>query len=144
MDLKPSKYLVWPTFASGRVTHLLHIELIKLLFNGCAKLPDIGGNWNMLSYTLIQSIPNVLNGWHVWWLCRTSKNWDIFSFQELCTDPWGHALSCRNTRWCMNWMQSITVPSVLSPKPHTLPTIATCTLSLAALSCCLQMGYLPT
>ena len=28
-------------------------------------------------------------------------------------------------------MQSITVPSVLSPKPHTLPTTATCTLSLA-------------
>ena len=27
-------------------------------------------------------------------------------------------------------MQSITVPSDLSPKPHTLPTIATCTLSL--------------
>jgi hypothetical protein len=30
-----------------------------------------------------------------------------------------------------NWMQSITVPSVLSPKPHILPTTATCTLSLA-------------
>ena len=28
-------------------------------------------------------------------------------------------------------MQSITVPSVLSPKPHILPTTATCTLSLA-------------
>ena len=28
-------------------------------------------------------------------------------------------------------MQSITVQSVLSPKPHILPTIATCTLSLA-------------
>ena len=27
--------------------------------------------------------------------------------------------------------KSITVPSVLSPKPHILPTIATCTLSLA-------------
>jgi hypothetical protein len=30
-----------------------------------------------------------------------------------------------------NWMQSITVPSVLSPKPHILPTTATCMLSLA-------------
>jgi hypothetical protein len=30
----------------------------------------------------------------------------------------------------LNWMRSITVPSVLSPKPHTLHTIATCTLSL--------------
>ena len=29
-------------------------------------------------------------------------------------------------------MQSITVPYDLSPKPHILPTIATCTLSLAS------------
>ncbi len=33
-----------------------------LLFNGCAKLLDIGRNWNMLSYTSIQSIPNMLIG----------------------------------------------------------------------------------
>uniref|UniRef100_A0A672Q0E1 Uncharacterized protein n=1 Tax=Sinocyclocheilus grahami TaxID=75366 RepID=A0A672Q0E1_SINGR len=32
------------------------------LFNGCAKLLDIGRNWNTLSYTPIQSIPNMLNG----------------------------------------------------------------------------------
>ncbi len=58
-----------------------------LLFNGCAKLLDIGRNWNTLSYTPIQSIPNMLNGWHVRWVCWPSKNWDVFSFQELCTDP---------------------------------------------------------
>ncbi len=33
-----------------------------LLFNGCTKLLDIVRNWNMLSYTPIQSIPNMLNG----------------------------------------------------------------------------------
>ncbi len=33
-----------------------------LLFNGCTKLLDIGRNWNTLSYTPIQSIPNMLNG----------------------------------------------------------------------------------
>ncbi len=33
-----------------------------LLFNGCVKVLDIGRNWNTLSYTLIQSIPNMLNG----------------------------------------------------------------------------------
>ncbi len=33
-----------------------------LLFNGCAKLLDIGRNWNTLSYMPIQSIPNMLNG----------------------------------------------------------------------------------
>ncbi len=58
-----------------------------LLFNGSAKLLDIGRNWNTLSYTPIQSIPNMLNGWHVRWVCWQCKNWDVFSFQELCTDP---------------------------------------------------------
>ncbi len=58
-----------------------------LLFNGCAKLLDIGRNWNTLSYTPIQSIPNMLNGWYVRWVCWPCKNWDVFSFQELCTDP---------------------------------------------------------
>ncbi len=59
-----------------------------LLFNGCAKLLDIGRNWNMLSYTPIQSILNMFNGWHIWWVCWPCKNWDVFSFQELCTDPY--------------------------------------------------------
>ncbi len=54
-----------------------------LLFNGCAKLLDIGRNWNTLSYTPIQSIPN-----NVQWVCWPCKNWDVFSFQELCTDPY--------------------------------------------------------
>ncbi|KAM9415983.1 nucleoporin SEH1 isoform 4-T17 [Salvelinus alpinus] len=30
--------------------------------SGCAKLLDIGGNWNKLLYTSIQSIPHMLNG----------------------------------------------------------------------------------
>ncbi len=58
-----------------------------LLFNGCVKLLDIGRDWTTLSYTPIQSIPNMLNGWYVRWVCWPCKNWDVFSFQELCTDP---------------------------------------------------------
>ncbi len=58
-----------------------------LLFNGCVKLLDIGRNWNTLSDTPIQSLLNMLNGWHVRWVCWPCKNWDVFSFQELCTDP---------------------------------------------------------
>ncbi len=58
-----------------------------LRFNGCAKLLDIGRNWNTLSYTPIQSNPIMLNGWHVRWVCWLCKNWDVFSFQELCRDP---------------------------------------------------------
>jgi hypothetical protein len=37
-------------------------NVFPLLFNGCAKLLDIGGNWNTLLYMPIQSIPNMLNG----------------------------------------------------------------------------------
>ncbi len=29
----------------------------------------------------------MFNGWHVRWVCWSCKNWDVFSFQELCTDP---------------------------------------------------------
>ncbi len=58
-----------------------------LLFSGCAKLLDIGRNWNMPSYTSIQSIPNMLNGWYVRWVCWPCKKLDVFSFQELCTHP---------------------------------------------------------
>ncbi len=90
---KTSQYLVWPPFSSRSATHLLRIELIRLLIVACGMLVhsssvlDIGRNWNTLSYTPIQSIPNMLNGWHVRWVCWPCKNWDVFSFQELCTDP---------------------------------------------------------
>ncbi len=29
----------------------------------------------------------MLSGWHVRWVCWPCKNWDVFSFQELCTNP---------------------------------------------------------
>jgi hypothetical protein len=32
-------------------------NVVPLLFNGCAKLLNIGNNWNTLSYTSSQSIP---------------------------------------------------------------------------------------
>ncbi len=65
-----------------------------LLFSGCAKLLNIVRNWNTLSYTPIQSIPNILNGWHIRWVCWPCKNWDVFSFQELCTDPCNMGPTC--------------------------------------------------
>ncbi len=49
--------------------------------------PLLYRNWNMLLYMQIQSIPNILNGWHIQWVYWPCKNWDVFSFQELCTDP---------------------------------------------------------
>jgi hypothetical protein len=53
------------TSPSRRVDQAVDCDLrnvVPLLFNGCEKLLGIGGNWNTLSYTSIQSIPNMLNG----------------------------------------------------------------------------------
>ncbi len=65
---KTSQYLVWPPFASRSATHLFRrVDWVldcglwnvgPILFNGYAKLLDIGKNWDTLSYTPIQSIPN--------------------------------------------------------------------------------------
>ncbi len=101
------------TSPSHRVDQVVDCGLwnvVPLLFNGCAKLLDIGRNWNTLSYTPIQSIPNMLNGWHVRWVCWPCKNWDVSSFQKLCTDPFnmGRALSCCNVRWWL-WMNGTTM-----------------------------------
>ena len=63
--------LVWQPFASRSMTQFLRIEL-----ECCPTLLHMS----------IQSIPNTLNGWHVWWVCRPWKSWYIFSFQELCID----------------------------------------------------------
>ena len=83
-------YLIQHDTSSHRVDHAVDCVLwnvVPLLFNGCAMLLDTAGNWNTLSYTSIQSIPNVLNGWHSWWVCRPWKYWDIICIQELCTYP---------------------------------------------------------
>ena len=48
-----------------RVDQAVHCgrwKVVSLLFNDHAKLLDIGGNWNTLLCTSIQSIPNMLNG----------------------------------------------------------------------------------
>ncbi len=112
--------LVWPPFASLSATHLLHRvdqvvdcglwDVGSLLFNGCVKLLDIGRNWNTLSYTPIQSIPNMLNGWHIRRVCWPCKNWDVFSFQELCTDAciMGPCIIMLNMRW-WSWMNGTTM-----------------------------------
>ncbi len=92
-----------------------------LLFNGCVKLLDIGRNRNTLSYMPIQSIPNMLNGWHVRWVCWPCKNWEVFSFQELCTDP------C-NMGPCINMLQHevMVVDEWHNNGPQDLVTVSLC------------------
>ena len=86
-----------------------------LLFNGCAKLLDIGRNWNMLLYT-----------YRICVLSRTSKTCSMsvmsaeyaghartgmFSASRNCVQilaTWGRALSCCNMRW-WSWMNGTTM-----------------------------------
>ncbi len=89
---------MWPPFASCSAAHLLRIELIWLLIVACGMLVHTSlmavRSWWISAGTGIRcrirrpsSIPNMLNGWHVRWVWWSCKNWDVFSFQELCTDP---------------------------------------------------------
>ncbi len=99
-----------------------------LLFNGCVKLLDIGRNWNTLSYTLIQSIPNMHNGWCVRWVCWPCKNCDVFSFQELCTDPCNMGLCIIMLQrevmvvdeWHNNGPRDLVTVSMCIQKAHTI------------------------
>ncbi len=60
-NTSPSHRIHQVVVACGMLVHSSSMTVIKLL--------DIGKNWNTLSYTLIQSISNILNGWHVRWVC---------------------------------------------------------------------------
>jgi hypothetical protein len=61
VDQKTHQHLVLPPFALCSVTSPSH-RVDQAVDCGLWKLLDIGENFNTLSYTLIQSIPNMLNG----------------------------------------------------------------------------------
>ncbi len=96
-----SQYLVWPPFASRSATHLLRIELIRLLIVACGMLVHsssmaVWSCWILagtgtrcrICYIYISRASQTCSvGDIVRWVCWPCKNWDVFSFQELCTDP---------------------------------------------------------
>ncbi len=106
---KTSQYLVCDQhFASRMAPHLLRIELIRLLIVVCGLLStslqwlyEVAGYWQetgtRVVYADLESIPNMLNGWHVRWVCWPCTGTGIFSASEeivyriLAT--WGCALS---------------------------------------------------
>ncbi len=125
-----------------------------LLLNGCAKLLDIGRNWNTLSYTPIQSIPDMLNGWHAMGEYAGHARTGMFSFSRNCIQilaTWGRALSCCNMRW-WSWMNSTSMgPSTVkfkpgfireentSPKCQTPSIVSICPLKLFTMTNCSQV-----
>ncbi len=121
--LKTSQYLVWPPFASRSATHLLHIELIRLLTVVCG----------MLVHSSSMAV------WSCWILAGTGTRGHIrrsrasqtcsigdmsgeyaghartgmFSASRNCVQilaTWHCALSCCNMRW-WSWMNGTTMAS---------------------------------
>ena len=115
VDQKTSQYLVWPPFASCSATHLLRIELIRLLIVACG----------MLSHSSSMAVQSswILSGTGT--RCRTRQSrasqtcsmgdmsgeyaghgrTGTFSASRNCVQilaTWGCALSCWNMRW---WRQ---------------------------------------
>ncbi len=75
----------------------------------------------MLGCFGIQSIPNIFNGWHVRWVYWPCKNWDVCSFQELCTDPYNMGL-------CIIMLQHevMVVDEWHNNRPQDLITVSLC------------------
>ena len=102
-EQKISQYLVWPPFSSCSATHLLRIELIRLLtvtsgmlfqsssmsVRSCWILAGTGTRCRTHQSRASQtcSMGDIFR-----WVCRPWKNWDIFSFQEVCTDHYDMGL----------------------------------------------------
>ncbi len=119
--LKTSQYLVWPPFASRIATHLLPIELIRLLNVACGVL--------VLSSSMAVWICWILAGTGTRCLIHRSRasqtcsmgdisgeyaghaSTGMFSASRNCVQilaTWGHALSCCNMRW-WSWMNGTTM-----------------------------------
>ncbi len=142
---KTSQYLEWPPFASRSASHLLHIELIRLLTVAveCWSTPlqwlcEVAGYWQELEHAVVHADPE--HPKHAQWVtCLVSMlamQELVFRFQELCTDPtWGRALSCCNMRW-WSWMNGTTMGLRISSRylcAFKMPSIK-CTYVLCSLS----------
>ncbi len=76
---KTSQYLVWPPYASRSATHLLHIELIRLLIVACGMLwSEVAGYCQELEHAVVYAHPE--HPKHAQWVtCPVS----ILTMQEL-------------------------------------------------------------
>ncbi len=116
-----SQYLVWPPFASCGSTHLLRIELIRLLIVACGMLVH-SSSMAVRSYW-------ILAGTGTRCLIRRSRasqtcsigdmsgeyaghaRTGMFSASRNCVQilaTWGRVLSCCNMRW-WSWMNGTTM-----------------------------------
>ena len=115
VDQKTSQYLVWPPFATCSATHLICIELIRLLIVACGMLPH-SSSMSVQSCWIMAGTGTRCRTRRA----RTSQTCSMggmsgdyadlgrtgtFSASRNCIQilaTWGHALSCWNMRW---WRQ---------------------------------------
>ncbi len=123
-----SQYLVWPPFVSRSATHLLHIELIRLLIVACG----------MLVHSSLMAVRScwILAGTGTRCCIRRSRasqtcsmgdmsgeyashaRTGMFSASRNCVQilaAWGRALSCCNMRW-WSWINGTTMGLSISSR----------------------------
>ena len=114
-DQKTSQYLVWSPFASCSVTHLLLIELIRLLIVAWCPTPlqwlwEVAGYWRELEHADVHVNPE--HPKHAQWVTCLSMQarTGTFSASRNCAQilvTWGLGLLCLKIRW---WQRKIVVP----------------------------------
>ncbi len=131
-------FLVWPPFASRSATHLLSIELIRLLVVACGMLVHSSSMavrrcW-ILARTgtrccIRRSRPSqTCSMGHVRWVCWPCKNWDVFSFQasrslqhvagHYHAATWGDGCGWMAQQWASEPHHGISVHSKCHQKMH--------------------------
>jgi hypothetical protein len=95
-------------------------NVVPLLLNGYVKLLDIGGKWNTLSYTSIQSIPNRLSGHLV--SMQAIDELGPFQLPGIVyrslwhgamyyhNETWGDGCRCRARHWASGFCHGVSVP----------------------------------
>ncbi len=110
---KTSKYLVWPPIASRSATHLLRIELIRLLIVACGMLVHSSSMAVRSCWILAGTGTRCrIRRSRASQTCSTGDmsgeyaghaRTGMFSASRNCVQilaTWGRALSCCNMRWC--------------------------------------------
>ncbi len=97
---KTSQYLEWPPFASRSATHLLHIELIRLLIVACGMLVHSSS----MAVRSCWILAGTGTSCHIRRsrASQTCSMGDMFSASRNCVQilaTWGRELSCCNMRW---------------------------------------------
>ena len=132
IDRTTSQYVVWQPFSSCSMTHLLRIELIRLVLLACGMLSHSSSMAGRRYWILVGTGTRCHTHWSI--ASQTSSMCDMLgeyaghgrtgtfsasrnSVQILTT--WGCALSCWNMRWWHGWKNNKSgLPAWTQPCSH--------------------------